>query len=263
MCSVAAVPVCVCVALCLVACGADVPQGAATAGAPSPPPAGLDPGNRAVWIEGGRFVAGSDDWDESFPATSPFSRLDEDPREATVEGFWLQEHEVTNEEYRRFDPGHVHAEGTDRSPVANVTWGQAMAYARSLGGTLPTEVQWEYAARGPERREYPWGDEPPTCERAHYDECEPRTTVEVMSRTGDVTPQGLYDLAGNVREWVKPIWFDEARHPVNPDAIRVKGGSFAHLDFFLRGAAVTRYLGVDYNWDNIGFRVAWPSTWPE
>ena len=132
-----------------------------------------------------------------------------------------------------------------------------MAYAQSLGGTLPTEVQWEYAARGAEGREYPWGDEPPTCELAHYDQCEPRATVEVMSRSRDVTPEGVYDLAGNVREWVKPIWFDDARHPVNPDAIRLKGGSWAHLAFFLRAASVTNYVGVDYSWDNIGFRVAW------
>lgn len=65
-------------------------------------------------------------------------------------------------------------------------------------------------------------------------------------------------MAGNVREWVKPTWFDDARHPANADATRLKGGSFAHLAFFLRAAAVTNYVGIAYSWDNVGFRVAWP-----
>jgi len=215
--------------------------------------------NPAIWIEGGSFVAGSEAPRERLPAGSPYSRLDEQSGRWTVASFWLQQHEVTNVEYRRFDTTHAFPEGMDRRPVADVTWREALAYAAWIGGSLPTEVQWEYAARGSEGREYPWGDAAPTCERSHYVECEPRNTIEVMSRAGDVTPEGVHDLAGNVREWVKPVWFDDARHPVNPDAIRVKGGSWAHLAFFLRAAAVTNYLGVNYSWDNIGFRVAWPA----
>lgn len=241
----------------LAACSADTRRGTAEATIPSPPDGALDPANPGVWIEGGSFVSGSEDADIA-PSSSPYSRRDEDSDSWSVAGFWLQEHEVTHEEYRRFDPAHTFPPGLERHPVTEVTWREAMAYAQSLGGTLPTEVQWEYAARGAEGREYPWGDAPPNCERAHYDQCEPRSTLEVMSRSGDVTPEGVYDLAGNVREWVKPIWFDDARHPVNPDAIRLKGGSWAHLAFFLRAAAVTNYVGVGYSWDNIGFRVAWP-----
>ena len=220
-------------------------------------PPGSDPSNPAILIEGGVFTAGSDDWDRDVPTASPRSRVDEYPREHGVAGFWLQQHEVTNEEFRRFHPEHEFPPGRERHPVVNVTWREALAYAVSLGGTLPTEVQWEFAARGAERRQYPWGEEPPSCELTHYDECEPRTTVEVMSRTADVTPEGIHDLAGNVREFVKPIWFDEARHPVNRDAIRAKGGSWQHLSFYLRPAAVTKYLDIDARWANIGFRVAW------
>jgi formylglycine-generating enzyme required for sulfatase activity len=224
------------------------------------PPAGSDPTNPAIWIEGGVFTSGSDDWDRAVPSGSPRSQLDEYPRRHRIAGFWLQQHEVTNEEFRRFHPEHAFPPGMERHPVVNVTWREALAYATWLGGTLPTEMQWEFAARGPGRRVYPWGDGSPTCELTHFDECEPRTTVEVMSRAGDVTPEGVYDLAGNVREFVKPIWFDEARHPVNRDAVRAKGGSWQHLSFYLRAAAVTKYLEVAARWANIGFRVAWVPT---
>jgi formylglycine-generating enzyme required for sulfatase activity len=218
-----------------------------------------DPANPAVWIEGGTFVAGSDgdDSERDLPRASPYSRADEQAGVWTVRGFWIQQHEVTNEEYRRFDPEHGFPAGQERHPVANVTWRQALAYALSLGGRLPTEVEWEFAARGVEAREYPWGDAEPTCELAHYVDCEPRSTVPVLSRPAGVTPEGLHGLAGNVREWVMPIWFDPARHPVNRDAIKVKGGSYAHLAFFLRAASVTNDLPPAYSWDNIGFRVAW------
>ena len=224
------------------------------------PPAASPPSNPAIWIEGGSFTSGSDDWDRDEPTASPRSRVDEYPRDYTMQGFWLQQHEVTNEEFRRFHRGHVFPAGAERHPVVNVTWREALAYAVSLGGTLPSEAQWEFAARGPERREYPWGDDAPTCELTHWDECEPRTTVEVMSRAGDVTPEGVHDLAGNVREYVRPIWFDEDRHPVNRDAVRAKGGSWQHLSFYLRPAAVTRYMEVESRWANIGFRVAWSAS---
>lgn len=217
----------------------------------------LDPLNPAVWIPGGDVHTGSDDWDAEYPAGSPYSKVDEDPQRWTVEGFWLQTHEVTHAEYARFDSTHVVPEGEALRPVVDVTWPEAMAYARSLGGSLPSEVHWEYAARGAERRLYPWGDDEPDCRRAHYRECEPRTSLDVGSRPADVTPEGVVDLAGNVREWVIPPWFDPARHPANPDAMRLKGGSFAHPAFFLRAASVTNRLAAFQRFDNVGFRVAW------
>lgn len=213
--------------------------------------------NPAVWIEGGDVHTGSDDWTADYPAGSPYSKVDEDPQRWTVEGFWIQRHEVTNAEYARFDSTHVFPTETARHPVVDVTWGEAMAYARSLGGALPTEIHWEYAARGEARRLYPWGDGPPDCTLGHYRDCEPRSTVPVESTPGDVTPEGVRDLAGNVREWVVPQWFDIRKHPVNPDVMRLKGGSFAHPAFFLRGAAVTNRLAPHQRFDNVGFRVAW------
>ena len=134
-----------------------------------------------------------------------------------------------------------------------------MAYAMYVGGTLPNDVQWEFAARGEERRTYPWGHASPTCDLAHYADCEPRGTVPVMSRPGDVTPEGVHDLAGNVREWATPVWFDPSRYPENHEARLLKGGSFRHPAFFLRAAALTKDVRAEHGWDNVGFRVAWPA----
>ena len=74
-------------------------------------PGVVDPLNRAILIEGGTFISGSDDWDTIVAPGSPYSKRDEYPRPRTVPSFWMQEHEVTNEEYRRFDAGHAFRAG--------------------------------------------------------------------------------------------------------------------------------------------------------
>lgn len=225
----------------------------------SPPNTGAaDLLNRRILIEGGTFTSGSDDWDTVVASGSPYSKRDEYPRRRTVRSFWMQEHEVTNEEYRQFDAGHAFASGEERHPVVNVTWREAMAYAVSVGGSLPTEVQWEFAARGSERREYPWGDSEPTCDRVHYRSCDPRRPIEVMARPAGATPEDIYDLAGNVSEWVTPIWFDPGRTPVNDDSRRLRGGSFLSPPFALRAADRVRYLYSGFESEDAGFRVVWP-----
>ena len=223
----------------------------------TPKPGVSDLLNRGILIEGGTFISGSDDWDTVVAPGSPYSRRDEYPRRRTVTGFRMQEHEVTNEEYRRFDAGHEFSIGEERHPVVNVTWREAMAYAASVGGSLPTEVQWEFAARGSERRKYPWGDSEPTCERAHYRPCSPRGPIDVMARPGGATPEGIHDLAGNVSEWVVPIWFDPGRTPVNDDSRMLRGGSFLSPPFALRAADRVKYLYAGLESEDIGFRVVW------
>lgn len=226
---------------------------------PAPPPGAADLLNRAVLIEGGTFLKGSDQPQPDVLPGSPYSTLDERPvLPMTVDGFWMQEHEVTNEEYRRFDPEHQFPAGQERHPVVNVTLEAAMAYAVSIGGTLPTEWQWEYAARGKESRKYPWGDAEPTCERAHYGECEPRGTIGVMSRPYGATPENIYDLAGNVWEWVVPIWFDPRRPIINKLTRRLRGGSYADDPFFIRAANRSNEFHSGFTYRTIGFRVVWP-----
>lgn len=228
------------------------------AAAPVPPPGTEDPSNPGILIEGGTFVSRSDVEGADDPA-SPFWTGDEGFGRQTVAGFWMQRHEVTNEEYRRFDDGHEFPAGQERHPVVGVSWREAMEYAVSVGGTLPTETQWEFAARGTESRKYPWGDSEPTCERAHYADCDPRATIQVMARPGGATPEGIHDLAGNVAEWVTPNWFEPGRTPVNDEARRLRGGSFRSDPFFLR--AVNRNNGFfrGFQGDDVGFRVVWPS----
>lgn len=109
--------------------------GPATAAALTPPPGADDSLNRPIFVQGGTFLRGSHHPGKSSNPASPFHTGDEDPvRRVGVAGFWMQEHEVTNEEYRRFDPTHEFPSGRERHPVVDVTWREAMEYALSVGG---------------------------------------------------------------------------------------------------------------------------------
>lgn len=227
------------------------------AAAPTPPPGADDPWNPAILVEGGTFDSRSyeEGADTHF---SPYYTGGEGFGRQAVPGFWMQAHEVTNQEYRRFDPGHDVPEGKDRHPVVGITWERAMAYADFVGGTLPTELQWEYAARGTAGHKYPWGDTEPTCEKAHYRACDPDGTVEVVSRPAGATAEGIHDLAGNVWEWVKPNWFEAGRTPVNRASRRLRGGSFRSEPFFLRAVNRNNDFYRGYVGQDVGFRVVWP-----
>ncbi|MFV1987730.1 MAG: formylglycine-generating enzyme family protein [Gemmatimonadota bacterium] len=224
----------------------------------TPPPGADDPSNRAILIEGGTTARIRDDAGVGGVEVGPRSTADEGRNPLTVAPFWMQEHEVTNEEFRRYDADLRFPIGQERHPVANVTWEDAMAYAASIGGILPTEAQWEFAARGAEGRKYPWGDSEPTCERAQFGGCGPRGSIEVMTRPDGATPEGIHDLAGNVWEWVMPDWFDPGRTPVNDESRRMRGGSFDDEPFYLRGANRSNDFRAGHRYISTGFRVVWP-----
>jgi formylglycine-generating enzyme required for sulfatase activity len=164
-------------------------------------------------------------------------------REVRLErAFDIGRYPVTVQEYRRFmeDDGYRNEvwwkEGRagDRSqpdqweeqllhpnrPVVNVTWYEAAAYCASVGGRLPTEAEWERAARGTVGRKYAWGDEPPDPSRANYVETKVGKPTPVGLFPRGATPEGIQDLAGNVSEWTAD-WYDEGQLRV------VRGGSWS------------------------------------
>lgn len=232
--------------------------GSAPDGPPVPPPRADDPLNPVTLIEGGVFMAGNEFSGDDGILDGPRSTVDEYYGPVEVEGFWIQRHEVTNAEYVRFDSSHEFAPGEERHPVVNVTWEEALAYARSLGGRLPTEAEWEFAARGVDSRKFPWGDAEPTCELTHYGPCEPRGTLPVMSLPAGATPEGVHDLAGNAWEWVTPNWFEDRMSFGNPETRRMRGGSWVEDGFFLRAANRNKGFFTGFRWNSVGFRVVWP-----
>jgi formylglycine-generating enzyme required for sulfatase activity len=159
-------------------------------------------------------------------------------------------------------------------PVANVTWLGADAYCRARGKRLPSEIEWEYAARGSPRRRTPWGDAAPDCGRVAFgrldwQECkaevaEPSPVVAEPSLVGsseqDRTPEGVSDLGGNLAEWTSDVYLsapgESACVAARGHACRVvRGGAFGDVGFMVRSAFRSR-LDESSNGTNVGFRCA-------
>lgn len=171
------------------------------------PPAAVIPDDM-LGVAGGRFVMGQDDLGEE----------DERPRhEVTVAPFLLDRTEVTNEAYFRCVEAKVcrrHATAsatannfgddrrfrTPKRPISAVSHEDAKTYCAWVGRRLPTEAEWERAARGSDARLYPWGNEEPTHRLAVFGG---RITQPVGSKPEGAGPYGHLDLAGNVWEWVE------------------------------------------------------------
>jgi formylglycine-generating enzyme required for sulfatase activity len=198
----------------------------------------FEPANTAMaWVAQGSFVMGCVASDtECFDDESP-------PRPvALAHGFWIDTTEVTIASYRSFcratgraaPPAPPFAQG-DAHPVVNVAWDDAAAYCAWAGGRLPSEAEWEYAARaGRAGSKYPWGDAADH-EHANYQGREGRdawaNTAPVASFEGNGF--GLHDVAGNVWEWTAD-WYEphpSARAGAAPPSGTLKvlrGGSYAY-----------------------------------
>jgi len=181
-------------------------------------------------------------------------KLGETGKEVTVEPFEMGVFPVTNREYEEFDPQHGRCSYSDQDnqPVVYVSWEDAVKYCQWLSEKtgrqyrLPTEAEWEYAASGGGKREYPWGDEEPTPKRANYYASKIGKTTPVGSYLP--TPEGLYDMAGNVWEWCSD-WYDAE------EITRVlRGGSFNLIPVVLRCAFRYRFNPHD-RLNFFGFRV--------
>jgi formylglycine-generating enzyme required for sulfatase activity len=97
-------------------------------------------------------------------------------------------------------------------PVVGVTWYEALAYCCWAGGMLPSEAEWECAARGKRGRQFPWGNEWPAPTRCNYDKNVGHPTAVGVYPLG-ATPEGIHDLAGNAWEWTRSLWGTKAGMP--------------------------------------------------
>jgi len=141
-----------------------------------------------VEIPGGSFIAGS----------PPISLPDKQAR-VHLETFLIDTHEVTNEEFSKKFPGHTYWPGAKAHPASHISWHEAGRYCKLMEKRLPTEMEWEKSARGPDGRIYPWGNKLPK-KKPH-----PYYSGIIKRRIGlnrkDVSFYGARDMAGSVWEW--------------------------------------------------------------
>jgi len=195
-----------------------------------------------------------------------------------VDEFYIDQYEVTNRHYARcvqagrctlprlprsVNFGRYYAESDfGNYPVIWVSWDDAAAYCAFRGKRLPTEAEWERAARGPENWLYPWGDEAPTTQ-ANFNYMQ-RDVAPVGSFVEDVSAYGAHDMAGNVREWVAD-WYQWDYYPVAPEQNPqgpatgvtkvLRGGSWNDVAVYLRSTVRKNFLPESYD-SNLGFRCA-------
>lgn len=178
----------------------------------------------------------------------------EKPRKVKLSRYWIGRAPVTVFEYRDFvetgypaPPDWAVQLRTPSRPVVNVSWEDARRYAEWIpGGRLLTSDEWEFAARGVNRRKYPWGDDRPDAARANYDQ----TGIGAPSPVGlfpwGTTPEGLVDMGGNVWEWTSTDY---------QGGKEARGGSFYNYGRALRCSS--RAWDVPGDWyHGLGFRCA-------
>jgi formylglycine-generating enzyme required for sulfatase activity len=232
------------------------------------------------------FIKGKDGREMARVPGGPFprgSRLlggpDERPvRSVMLEEFYMDLYEVTNEDYLRFVAATGHKKPDvmvfpedislltgPRQPVVGVDWQDAFDYCRWAGKRLPTEAEWEKAAHGPVGMDWPWGPEfVKWYANVDGDEDGYRYTAPVGSFEKGRSPYGLYDMAGNVSEWVSdwysPTYYEDGTliRPPGPDSgdLRVhRGGSWN--DPISDSRSDKRYAVFPYRRDaTVGFRCA-------
>jgi formylglycine-generating enzyme required for sulfatase activity len=228
-----------------------------------------------VYIPAGEFTMGSNDGDED----------EKPPHNVYLDGYWMGKYEVTFDQYDKYcketnqnKPGD-RGLGRGKQPVINVSWYDANAYCdwlskeTGLKFKLPTEAQWEMAARGTGGNKYPWGDHQPNYDGKWYanyaandswekkGEDEFQFTAPVGYYLQGASPYGLLDIAGNVWEWCND-WYgsyhaksqEDPMGPKSGSSRVMRGGGWYNLARVLRCA--NRYYGRPSNrFDYLGFRL--------
>ncbi len=189
-----------------------------------------------VFVPDGKFNMGGYD---------PDAQPDEKPgRTVSISAFWMDKVEVTNAMYTlcvnagvckppreiksATRPSYFNNPDFADYPVIYISWNDADAYCKWVGGRLPTEAEWEYAARGGDYRIYPWGDNAPDKTLANFN-YESGDTSRVGSYPNGASAFGVLDMAGNVWEWVSdyynPAYYASApaENPQGPEQYSVNG----------------------------------------
>lgn len=252
-----------------------------------------------VYVPAGCFMMGTSEEEAEYAETLtappwPFTRIvtEQPQHEACLSvGYWIDQYEVTNAAYQafidaggyttpelwsedglkwlgrqriQFLPAPCSANKGDDYPRACVTWYEAQAYAAWRGGTIPTEAQWEYAARGPESSIYPWGN---TWDEGYANVIGATDTAPVGSFPDDVSWVGAYDMGGNVMEWsndwIRTGYEDgSVTDPTGPETgfnKAEKGGWWGSNPVVARSAYQHFEDGPAYKDHHIGFRIVTPA----
>jgi formylglycine-generating enzyme required for sulfatase activity len=187
-----------------------------------------------VSVPAGEFTMGAADTDtQATPDEKPQHKV-------TLDAFLIGKYEITNAQYNAFvratghrlpenccDPkyqlwkGAELLPGVEELPAINVSWDDAVAFCKWAGARLPTEAEWEKAARGTDGRLYPWGNEAPSGNRANYsfDPVSmwdgPASLAKKDQYEYGRSPYGIFEMAGNLWEWVQD-WYDENYYKTSP-----------------------------------------------
>ncbi|HAO94120.1 MAG: hypothetical protein A2X93_02110 [Deltaproteobacteria bacterium GWC2_56_8] len=218
-----------------------------------------------VLIPAGEFTMGSNEW---WPKSQPeHSRM--------VGAFYIDRYEVTNQRYKAFvdaagypAPDHWKdgniPEGKKDHPVVYVTWKDADNFCRWEGKRLPSEEEWEKAARGSDKRTFPWGDKFAK-EKGNTPQYGHEDTLPIGSFESGKSPYGLYDMAGNAFEWTDS-WFKPYPGNTHPDENYgekykvLKGGSWYDCTTYKCGISSPNYNRIFFHPttknNNFGFRCA-------
>jgi formylglycine-generating enzyme required for sulfatase activity len=210
---------------------APIPTAAPTQPGETPSPVSLSTA-QMVDIPGGSFTMGSDN---GGPDSKPAHPVD-------VPAFQIDKFEVTNSDFKAFvdatgyktdaektgdKPWSAYAEGKDNNPVVKVSWNDASAFCKWAGERLPTEAEWEKAARGTDGRTYPWGNawDP---KKVNGKDSGIRGTTVVGSYPEGASPFGVEDMGGNVWEWTSSV---ADHYPGNTTASKLYGSKL----YIIRG----------------------------
>lgn len=221
--------------------------------------------NDMVYIPAGEFTMGSNEW---WPKSQP-------EHKRFLNAFYIDKFEVTNKRYKKFveavkrtPPAHwVNGEipaARAEHPVVFVSWYDANDFCRWEGKRLPTEPEWEKAARGTDKRTFPWGDKF-EAKRGNMPQLGKNDTMPVGSFENGKSPYEAYDMAGNIWEWTSD-WFKPYPGNNHPDENYgekykvVRGGSWYDCTYYKCGISAPTYNRIFFNPmtmnNNFGFRCA-------